>query len=265
VRDCCFRFHISSSGEKPICLGSRYRHPGWYGAGLVFLPRDRVAQTRCRQVLEDKIIGTGQCLLGWRKVPVDESALGPIARQSAPVIETSLCRADGVSPVVFERKLFIIRKWAERTIRESNIPGKESFYVPSLSSRTIVYKGLLLAQQLTRFYRDLDDPLLTSALAMVHQRFSTNTFPTWQLAQPFRTLCHNGEINTVRGNAAWMFAREQLFDNQVFGEDIRHILPTIVPGGSDSAMLDNVAEMLLQAGRSIPHVMMMLVPEAWAE
>jgi glutamate synthase domain-containing protein 2/glutamate synthase domain-containing protein 3/glutamate synthase domain-containing protein 1 len=222
-----------------------------------------VARARCRQVLEDKIIGTGQRLLGWRKVPVDESALGPIARQSAPIIEQVFIGAEAVTPVVFERKLFVIRKWSERTIRESNIPGKEDFYVPSLSSRTIVYKGLLLAQQLTRFYRDLDDPDLTSTLAMVHQRFSTNTFPTWQLAQPFRVLCHNGEINTVRGNAAWMFAREQLFDSQVFGEDVRHILPTIAPGGSDSATLDNVAEMLLQAGRSIPHVMMMLVPEAW--
>ena len=244
-------------------LGVELPGLGLYGAGLVFLPRDRVARARCRQVLEDKIIGTGQRLLGWRKVPVDESALGPMARQSAPIIEQVLIGAEAVSPVVFERKLFVIRKWAERTIRESNIPSKDTFYVPSLSSRTIVYKGLLLAQQLTRFYRDLDDPLLTSALAMVHQRFSTNTFPTWKLAQPFRILCHNGEINTVRGNAAWMFAREQLFDSQVFGEDVRHILPTITPGGSDSATLDNVAEMLLQAGRSVPHVMMMLVPEAW--
>ena len=244
-------------------LGFEIPEPGQYGAGLVFLPRDRVAQARCRQVLEDKIIGTGQRLLGWRKVPVNESALGPQARQSAPVIEQVFVGAEAVTPVVFERKLFVIRKWAERTVRESNIPAKETFYIPSLSSRTLVYKGLLLAEQLTRFYRDLDDPMLMSALAMVHQRFSTNTFPTWQLAQPFRVLCHNGEINTVRGNAAWMFAREQMFDNQVFGEDVRHILPTITPGGSDSAMLDNVAEMLLQAGRSLPHVLMMLVPEAW--
>jgi len=244
-------------------LGFSLPERGLYGAGLVFLPRDRVARARCREVLEDKIIGTGQRLLGWRKVPVDETALGPVARQSAPVIEQVFVGAEAISPVVFERKLFVIRKWAERTIRESNIQGKDSFYVPSLSSRTIVYKGLLLAQQLTRFYRDLDNPLMTSTLAMVHQRFSTNTFPTWQLAQPFRVLCHNGEINTVRGNAAWMYAREQLFDSQVFGEDVRHILPTIAPGGSDSATLDNVAEMLLQAGRSLPHVMMMLVPEAW--
>lgn len=249
--------------EETDRLGFALPPPGQYGAGLVFLPRDRIARARCRQVLEDKIIGTGQRLFGWRKVPVDETALGPVARQSAPVIEQVFIGAEAVPPAVFERKLFVIRKWAERTVRESNIPEKESFYLPSLSSRTIVYKGLLLAEQLTQFYRDLDNPALTSALAMVHQRFSTNTFPTWQLAQPFRVLAHNGEINTVRGNAAWMFAREQLFDSQVFGEDVRHILPTIAPGGSDSATLDNVAEMLLQAGRSLPHVMMMLVPEAW--
>jgi glutamate synthase domain-containing protein 2/glutamate synthase domain-containing protein 3 len=169
----------------------------------------------------------------------------------------------GISSQAFERKLFVIRKWAERTVRESNIPHKSSFYLPSLSSKVIVYKGLLLAEQLTRFYRDLDDPAMTSALAMVHQRFSTNTFPTWELAQPFRMLCHNGEINTLRGNVQWMNAREQLFDGQVFGEDLRHILPTITPGFSDSAMLDMVAELLVQAGRSLPHVMMMLVPEAW--
>src|SRR4030095_12374851 len=156
-----------------------------------------------------------------------------------------------------------IRKWAERTVRESAMSAKDSFYIPSLSSATLIYKGLLLAEQLTAFYRDLADPSMLSALAMVHQRFSTNTFPTWELAQPFRTLAHNGEINTVRGNAAWMSAREQLFKGEIFGEDIRHILPTITPGGSDSAMLDNTAELLLQAGRPLPHVMMMLVPEAW--
>jgi glutamate synthase domain-containing protein 2/glutamate synthase domain-containing protein 3 len=163
----------------------------------------------------------------------------------------------------FERKLFVIRRWAERTVRESNIAGKGQFYMPSLSSKTIIYKGLLLAEQLAGFYRELEDPDMESALAMVHQRFSTNTFPTWELAQPFRVLAHNGEINTVRGNAAWMSAREQLFKGEVFGEDVRHILPTITPGGSDTAMLDNTAELLLQAGRSLPHVMMMLVPEAW--
>jgi glutamate synthase (NADPH/NADH) large chain len=236
---------------------------GKYGVGCVFLPRDKHDRRRCMQILEDKIFGTGQRLIGWRDVRVNESALGPMARASAPIIKQVFIGSSAEDEATFERKLFVIRKWAERTVRESSMAQKGAFYIPSLSSRTIVYKGLLLAEQLSAFYSELDDPLMTSALAMVHQRFSTNTFPTWELAQPFRVLAHNGEINTVRGNAAWMSAREQLFDGRVFGEDVRHILPIIAPGGSDSAQLDNVAEMLLHAGRSLPHVMMMLVPEAW--
>ena len=194
---------------------------------------------------------------------VNESALGPMARASAPIIKQVLIGSTTDDRVEFERKLFVIRKWAERTVRETHMRGKDAFYIPSLSSKTIVFKGLLLAEQLGAYYTELSDPGMVSALATVHQRFSTNTFPTWELAQPFRTLAHNGEINTVRGNAAWMSAREQLFDEGVFGEDVRHILPTIAPNGSDSACLDNVAELLLHAGRSLPHVMMMLVPEAW--
>ncbi|MDX2055856.1 MAG: glutamate synthase large subunit [Polyangiaceae bacterium] len=244
-------------------LGFGLPTPGKYGVGFVFLPRDRTARARCRQILEDKIFGTGLKLLGWRQVPVDEGALGPLARQSAPVVMQVFVGADPGDPAGLERKLFVIRKWAERTIRESDITGKEMFYIPSLSSQTIVYKGLLLAEQLARFYPDLVQPNFVSALAMVHQRFSTNTFPTWELAQPFRMLCHNGEINTVRGNIRWMNAREKLFGGEIFGEDVSHILPTIAPNMSDSASLDMVAELLVQAGRSLPHVMMMLVPEAW--
>ncbi|HET9929053.1 MAG TPA: glutamate synthase central domain-containing protein, partial [Polyangiaceae bacterium] len=237
---------------------------GRYGVGNVFLPRDKTQRRRCQEILEDKISGTGQKLLGWRNVHVNEDALGPLARASVPVIRQVFVGSTTEDEASFERKLFVIRKWAERTVRESNIASRGMFYLPSLSSRTIVYKGLLLAEQLTGFFRELEDPDMVSALAMVHQRFSTNTFPTWELAQPFRVLAHNGEINTVRGNSAWMSAREQLFDaTQAFGHDIRHILPTIAPGGSDSAQLDNVAELLLHGGRSLPHVMMMLVPEAW--
>jgi glutamate synthase domain-containing protein 2/glutamate synthase domain-containing protein 1/glutamate synthase domain-containing protein 3 len=237
--------------------------PGKYAVGCVFLPRDKHDRRRCMHILEDKIFGTGQRLIGWRDVRVNESALGPMARASAPVIKQVFIGSTAQDEAEFERKLFVIRKWAERTVRESNMTGRGSFYIPSLSSRTIVYKGLLLAEQLAGFYTELTDPAMVSALAMVHQRFSTNTFPTWELAQPFRTLAHNGEINTVRGNAAWMGAREQLFDEEVFGEDIKQILPIVSPGGSDSAQLDNVAELLVHAGRSLPHVMMMLVPEAW--
>ncbi|HEX9622683.1 MAG TPA: glutamate synthase central domain-containing protein, partial [Polyangiaceae bacterium] len=243
--------------------GFRLPEPDEYGVGCVFLPRERAQRQRCMQILEDKIFGTGQRLLGWREVPVDEEVLGPMARESAPKVMQVFVGSTCSDQRTFERKLFAIRKWAERTVRESELPRKEAFYIPSLSSRTLIYKGLLLAEQLTAFYRDLDDETMVSALAMVHQRFSTNTFPTWELAQPFRTLCHNGEINTLRGNAAWMKGREQLFNGEVFGEDVRHILPTITPNGSDSATLDNVAELLLHAGRSLPHVLMMLVPEAW--
>jgi len=236
---------------------------GSYGVGCVFLPRAKEDRRRCMHILEDKIFGTGQRLIGWRDVRVNENALGPMARASAPVIKQVLIGSTAPDEDTFERKLFVIRKWAERTVRESNMRSRDAFFIPSLSARTIVYKGLLLAEQLAGFYTELTDPAMVSALAMVHQRFSTNTFPTWELAQPFRTLAHNGEINTVRGNAAWMAAREHLFDEEVFGEDIRHITPIIPPGGSDSAQLDNVAELLMHAGRSLPHVMMMLVPEAW--
>ncbi|MCC6217689.1 MAG: glutamate synthase large subunit [Polyangiaceae bacterium] len=249
--------------EECAQKGIHLPEPGSYGVGLVFLPRGAKEQRRCQQILEDKIFGVGQKLLGWRTVPVDESALGPMARASAPVIKQVFVGSAVRDAEKFERKLFVIRKWAERTVRESGLTERDRFYIPSLSSRTVVYKGLLLAEQLVAFYPDLAAPSFASALALVHQRFSTNTFPTWELAQPFRFVAHNGEINTVRGNAAWMRAREQLFDGNVFAEDLRHLLPTIAPGGSDSAQLDNVVELLLRAGRSLPHVMMMLVPEAW--
>lgn len=249
--------------EETTRLGFSLPAPGEYGVGTVFLPRNQREQRRCQQIIEDKIFGIGQRLIGWRDVPVDMDACGDLARETAPVIRQVIIGSTCDSNTAFERKLYVIRKWADRTVRETDMTERGMFYIPSLSSQTIVYKGLLLAEQLSPFYRDLDDPRVESALAMVHQRFSTNTFPTWELAQPFRILAHNGEINTLRGNVAWMAAREQLFDGGIFQEDVRHLLPTIEPNGSDSSSLDNVAELLLQAGRSLPHVMMMLVPEAW--
>ncbi len=249
--------------EECAKIGIELPPKGEFGAGLVFLPQEVKERERCRQILEDKIAGTGQRLLGWREVPVDSSAPGPQAQASAPRVEQVFIGSTCDNGLIFERKLFVIRKWAERTVRDSHLAERGLFYIPSLSSNTIVYKGLLLPDQLSKFYHDLRDERFVSALAMVHQRFSTNTFPTWELAQPFRVLCHNGEINTVKGNQAWMAAREQLFSGEIFGEDIRQIIPTIAPGLSDSACLDTVAELLVQAGRSLPHVMMMLVPEAW--
>ncbi len=243
--------------------GIELPEPGQYAIGNVHLPVDLTERRQVKQIFEDKILATGQRLLGWRKVPVDAGSVGPMARSTAPTIRQAIIGSTSPDNDVFERKLFVVRKWAERSIRESSLVEKSKFYVPSLSSRTIIYKGLLLAEQLAAFYRDLANPTVVSALAMVHQRFSTNTFPTWELAQPFRTLCHNGEINTLSGNVNWMHAREQLFDGGIFGKDVRHLLPTIAPGLSDSATLDAVAELLMHAGRPLPHVMMMLVPEAW--
>ena len=164
----------------------------------------------------------------------------------------------------FERKLYVVRKRAENEIRESGIEDAEMFYIPSLSCRTIVYKGLLLAPQITNFYRELSDPDAVSALCLVHQRFSTNTFPSWQRAHPYRYIAHNGEINTLRGNVNWMHARQSLLQSPLFGDDMKKLHPIIAPDGSDSANFDNAVELLLQAGRSLPHVMAMLIPEAWS-
>ncbi len=243
-------------------LGFTLPEPGKYGVGFVFLPRDAQARRQAQQILEDKILGTGQKVLGWRDVPIDEAQCGPLARQTLPAMRQVFVGSTCDDIDTFERKLYVIRKWAERTAQQSSALH-QAFYLPSLSCRTIVYKGLLLAEQLESFYKDFGDPLVESALAMVHQRFSTNTFPAWHLAQPFHLLCHNGEINTVRGNIAWMKAREQLFGEEAFGEDVQRIRPVIAPDNSDSASLDNAVELLFHAGRSLPHVMMMVVPEAW--
>ena len=203
-------------------------------------------------------------MLGWRDTPVEADAIGRIARASQPYIEQIFIGgASGMSSDELERKLYIVRKRAESEIAAADLPDKNFFYIPSLSSRTIIYKGLLLANQISEFYQELTDPDAMSALCLVHQRFSTNTFPSWQLAHPYRYLCHNGEINTVRGNINWMHAREKVLSSALFGEDLKKTLPVITPGGSDSGSLDNAVELLTLSGRSLPHVMAMLIPEAW--
>ncbi len=246
-------------------LGFRLPEPGDYGAGLVFLPRDPAQRIYARRRLEALIEREGQVLLGWREVPVQPEALGDLARRAMPRIEQVFVgRGPGLEgPADFERKLYVIRKSFEREVRESDLPERRLVYVPSLSARTLVYKGLLLADQVAAFFPDLADPAFESALALVHQRYSTNTFPTWDLAHPFRYLCHNGEINTVRGNWNWMHAREGLFDARAFGDDLPKILPVLTPGASDSALLDQAVELLCQSGRSLPHALLMLIPEAW--
>ncbi|HKT74771.1 MAG TPA: glutamate synthase large subunit [Steroidobacteraceae bacterium] len=240
--------------------------PGEYASGLVFLPRNPTRRRRLCDVFEHIIQSEGQSVLGWRTLPTNNSMLGEGAKASEPFIRQVFV---GRNPAIkddmeFERKLYIIRKRAYSEIRASTIDGAEYWYLPSLSYKTIVYKGMLLTEQLAQYFTDLQNPAVETALALVHSRFSTNTFPSWDRAHPYRYLAHNGEINTVRGNYNWMQAREALFASELFGEDTPKILPIINPNGSDSAMFDNTLELLVLAGRSLPHAMMMMIPEPWS-
>ena len=246
-------------------IGFSLPNPGEYGVGMVFLPIERHERLICEGILERIVREEGLSVLGWRDTPINDEAIGRIARASRPYIEqVFIHHAAGMDQDALERKLYVIRKRAETEIAASDLRDKSYFYLPSLSSRTIVYKGLLLAPQIASFYRELSNPELVSALCLVHQRFSTNTFPTWQLAHPFRYLCHNGEINTLRGNVNWMHARQSVLASPLFGDDIKKLFPICAPGGSDSAQLDNTVELLALAGRTLPHAMAMLIPEAWA-
>ena len=238
-------------------LGFTLPAPGSYGVGMVFLPRDAYSARWCEEIIEAAIGRAGQRLLGWRTVPTNNAPIGDTAKAVEPVFKQVFIERNPYirSAVEFERKLYLIRKRIEKTTAE--------LYLDSLSANTIVYKGMLSAEQIEIYFPDLADPRMESALAVVHQRFSTNTFPSWSLAHPFRYISHNGEINTLRGNINWMKAREALFESELFGNDMRDLLPVIVEGGSDSAMIDNAVEMLVMCGRSLPHAMMMLIPEAW--
>jgi glutamate synthase domain-containing protein 2/glutamate synthase domain-containing protein 1/glutamate synthase domain-containing protein 3 len=239
--------------------------PGAYGAGLVFLPTDPEERRHCERLFEEVVRREGQSLAGWRTVPVDDSMIGRSARQAEPAIRQVFVTSgqDVEDAAAFERKLYVIRKQVERAVATSSLRQRGSFYIPSLSSRTLIYKGMLKADQLAAFYPDLSDPELETALAMVHSRFSTNTFPSWGRAHPYRYLCHNGEINTLRGNINWMHTRERMFRSGLLGADLEKIVPVIDPTGSDTAMFDNVLELLVLAGRSLPHAIMMMIPEPW--
>ncbi len=246
-------------------LGFALPEPSKYGVGMTFLPVEKHPRLQCEGILERIVREEGLTLLGWRDTPVYASAIGRVARASQPYIQQIFvgCPSE-MEEDAFERKLYVVRKRSENEVREAGMEDAETFYIPSLSCRTIVYKGLLLASQITNFYRELSDPDVVSALCLVHQRFSTNTFPSWQRAHPYRYVAHNGEINTLRGNVNWMHARQSLLRSPLFGEDIKKLHPVIAPDGSDSANFDNAVELLLQSGRSLPHVMAMLIPEAWA-
>src|ERR1017187_9589795 len=245
-------------------LGLSLPAPGEYGGGMVFLPVDPHDRLLCEGIIEKIAREEGLSVLGWRDKPINGNMIGRVARNTQPYIEQVFVRnAPGMDQDALERKLYVVRKRVEAAVAETDLKEKDFFYIPSLSSRTIVYKGLLLAPQITDFYKELLDPELTSGLCLVHQRFSTNTFPSWKLAHPYRYICHNGEINTLRGNMNWMYARQSVLASSLFGDDIKKLLPIITAGGSDSAMLDNVVELLTLSGRSLPHVMSMLIPEAW--
>jgi glutamate synthase (NADPH/NADH) large chain len=245
-------------------LGFSLPAPGEYGVGMVFLPVDPQERLLCEGILEKAAKEQGLSVLGWRDTPINGNTIGRLARNAQPYIEQIFIRRGrDMDQDTLERKLYVARKQAENLVAQTDLKEKDFFYVPSLSSRTIVYKGLLLAPQITHFYKELSDQDVTSGLCLVHQRFSTNTFPSWKLAHPYRYVCHNGEINTLRGNMNWMHARQSVLASPLFGDDIKKLLPIITPGGSDSAMLDNAVELLTLAGRSLPHVMSMLIPEAW--
>jgi len=281
-----------------VCKKENINLPGQgeYASGLVFLPQDAKERKFCKETFEKIIKDEAQVFLGWRFVPVDNSDIGQSAKDTQPQIEQIFIGANSVSlrapkgrsnlkeiasppepalseangaprndTLFFERKLYVIRKQVENIIRASKIRQKTFFYIPSLSSRTFIYKGLLMPQQVENFFVDLSSKEIKSALAMVHSRYSTNTFPTWDLSQPFRFIAHNGEINTLRGNINWMAARQSFLKSELFGTDLKKIFPVIVPNGSDSATIDNVFELLTLSGRSLVHAISMLIPCAWEQ
>src|SRR5215208_204718 len=237
-------------------LDSRLPPAGRFGVAVCFLPRDGQGG-ELEHLLQRTVEGEGQRVVAWRDVPVADAALGQAARRCAPAIrQLFVAAADDVDDQAsFERKLYVIRRLVEREVGDEAV-------IPSFSSRTIVYKGMLRASRLAEFYPDLRDERLKAELALVHSRFSTNTFPSWELAHPYRLIAHNGEVNTLQGNRNWMRARESRLSSELFGKDLEKVLPAIRPGGSDSATMDNMLELLMLAGRTLPHALMMLIPEA---
>jgi glutamate synthase (ferredoxin) len=249
-------------------LGFHLPEAGQYGVGMVFLPTQTGDRQRCQELFEQVVQEEGQTVLGWRDVPVDNSSLGATARRDEPIFrQIFIGRQDaslhGQDSLAFERKLYVIRRRVENAVRESGLAQAWMFYVPSLSFKTLIYKGMLNSDQLGLFFPDLRDPCLVSSLALVHSRFSTNTFPNWARSHPYRYIAHNGEINTLRGNVNWMTARQNMFASHLFGPDIKKLLPIIDQRGSDSAMFDNALELLVLSGRSLPHAVMMMIPEPW--
>ncbi|MDB6064399.1 MAG: large subunit of NADH-dependent glutamate synthase [Pedosphaera sp.] len=238
---------------------------GQYGAGLVFLPPDARERKECEQIFGKIVAEEGQHIIGWRDVPTNNATLGATSKASEPCMRQVFIKRNPslVDDMAFERKLFIIRKRATNEIRRARFPGSEYWYICSLSHKTFIYKGMLNTVQVGEYFLDLSDLTMETALALVHSRFSTNTFPSWERGHPYRYVAHNGEINTLRGNINWMHARQAMFESELFGDSLKKILPIINTNGSDSAMFDNCLELLVMAGRSLPHAIMMMIPEPW--
>ncbi len=260
------QFQIPDSFFRKICFEKGWQLPsaGSYGIGMFFLPQNHTARAACCNKADEIVAQAGLKTIGWRDLPVNPDILGGIALQEMPYIRQCIIDGRGYSEEELERKLYVVRKQAEQ-VTAGLITPADSFYIPSLSCRTIVYKGLLMPEQVEKFYPDLLDESMKSAFVIVHQRYSTNTFPSWPLAQPFRYLCHNGEINTLSGNRSWMAARERDLESNLFGPEIKKVLPVLEEAASDSANLDNALELLCNGGRTIDHAMAMLIPQAWGD
>ena len=255
------KFFAEEAGK----LGFTLPEEGAYGVGMVFMPQEAETRAACEKIFNEVIAEEGQTLLGWRDVPCNSEVIGWLARENEPVSrQVFIQRAKGLEQEAFERKLFVIRKVASRRIRQLDMPGAETHYVTSMSTRTIVYKGLMLPEATDKYFEDLANPKVESCLALVHQRYSTNTMPSWPLAQPFRFLAHNGEINTLRGNVNMMASREKHIESALFGDEIQKLTPVLTEGASDSAIFDNAFELLLRGGRSVQESMAMMVPEPWS-
>jgi len=261
IPDAYFREEMAKQGVK-------LPPPGEYGVGMVFLPKEAASRQACEQELERAVNGEGQVVLGWRDVPVDhEMPMSPRVKAKEPVIRQIFIGRgkDVMVTEALERKLYVIRKTASHAIQQLRLKHGKEYYVPSMSARTLIYKGLLLATQVGVYYKDLSDPRCESALALVHQRFSTNTFPEWPLAHPYRMIAHNGEINTVKGNFNWLRAREGVMKSAVLGDDLRKLYPVVYEGQSDTATFDNCIELLTMAGYPLAQAAMMMIPEAWEQ
>ena len=259
IPDAFYREEMRAQGVELPAVGD-------YGVGMIFLPQEAASRAACEQELERSVRREGQVVLGWRDVPVCEvMTMSPTVKASAPVIRQIFIGRgpDVMVQTALERKLYVIRKTASHRIQALKLTHGSEYFVPSMSTRTVVYKGLLLADQVGQYYLDLQNEKVESAIAVVHQRFSTNTFPSWALAHPYRYIAHNGEINTVRGNNFWLRAREQVWQSPVLGGEIRKLAPIIYDGQSDTASLDNAIELMVMSGYSLAQAMLMLVPEAW--